>query len=76
MTTRHGMRYKNFVLLCDPKHLADGRFGAQVAVADEDGSRLVEQLFPAQEPFATADDAVEHAKAWGKKWADEHEITG
>ena len=75
MTTKHGMRYKNFILLCDPKHLADGRFGAQVAVADEEGVRLIEHPFPAQDPFATEDEAVEYAKAWGKTWADEHEAT-
>lgn len=68
MMTKHGMRYGNFILRCDPLHMADGRFGAQVVVADEDGTQLVGQLFPALDPFATEAEAVAHAQEWGKKW--------
>ena len=76
MTTKHGMRYKNFILRCDPVPAADGRFAAQASVANEDGAALVERLSPALGHFASEAEAIDHAREWGKKWADDHELRG
>ena len=74
MLTKHGMRYKNFILQWEPAPTADGRFGAQMIVADEEGSPLVEERAPTLGIFATEEEAIDHAKEWGRKWADEHKI--
>lgn len=72
MATKHGFRYGRYLFHCDPMPLADGRFGAQVVVASEDGADHVERLFPSLAEFPTEADAVAHAKAWGIRWVDDN----
>lgn len=55
---------------CDPMPMADGRFGAQVMIGNEEGASHVERMFPALDYFKTEAEAVTHAKAWGVRWVD------
>ena len=71
MTTKHAFRYHGYLLHCDPMPMADGRFGAQVVIANEEGSSHLDRLFPSLEYFETEGDAVAYAKAWGIRWVDD-----
>ena len=71
MTTKHGFRYKQYLLHCDPMPMADGRFGAQVTIASEEGNHHVDRRFPSLDEFDTEGEAVAYAKAWGIRWVDD-----
>lgn len=72
MVTKHGIKYRGFLLHCDPMPMADGRFGAQVVIATEEGYEHVERSFPALGYFSAEEEAVAYAKEWGKSWVDDH----
>ena len=70
MSTQHGFKYRGFFLHCDPMPMGDGRYGAQVVVANDEGASHLERMFPALEYFNTEADAVAFAKAYGVQWVD------
>lgn len=71
MATKHGFKYRGFILHCDPMPMADGRFGAQVAIANEEGKSHLERMFPSLDYFLTEDEAVAHSRAYGHRWIDD-----
>ena len=73
MPVKYGYSYKGYDLHCDPMPMADGRFGAQVAVYKHaTGSEKFGRKFPALGYFATEQKAAEHGKAVGMRWVDEN----
>lgn len=70
MTTQYGFNYRGYRLHCDPMPMTDGRFGAQVMIASEEGNQHVERKFPSLDEFDSEAEAVDCAKAWGIRWVD------
>jgi hypothetical protein len=72
MSTDHHFSYKGFTLHCDPIQRADGRFGAELVVGQGMGETVFEQRFPSLDHFATAPEAVQHARKVGERWIDDN----
>ncbi len=70
MVTNHGFKYRGFLLHSDPMPMADGRFGSQAMIGNEEGASHGERMFPALDYFKTEGEAVAHAKAWGVRWVN------
>jgi hypothetical protein len=64
------IQYKDFDLECSILSLGDGRFSAQVLIGRETPVGRLEQFFPGLGIFATEEQAITRAAAWGKSWCD------
>lgn len=73
MSVRRELHYQGYLLKCGPMVLADGRFGAHVAITLQTVNSVIEKGYPSLEAFADEDDAIEYAKRWGKAWIDDNE---
>ncbi len=63
--------YKDHVLSCNTTALADGRFGAQVAVIYTKGDKTTSQRFlDVAETFPEESEARDKALAVGMEWVD------
>ena len=63
--------YRGHLLSPSAVPLDDGRFQARVAVAAISGERTRAQRFLDLDTFATAEDAIAHARQAGMEWVDE-----
>lgn len=72
MSITNAIRYKGYVLDCEPVKNDEASFVAQVIISREAGKALDEYAFPGLCVMASAPDAVTFAKAWGRHWVDEH----
>lgn len=72
MAITHAIKYKGFVLDCEPVVKDAACFVAQVTISREVGQALVEFAFPDLCVTQSAPIAVSFAKAWGRHWVDEH----
>lgn len=71
MATDHSFKYRGHHLHCGPLAMADGRFGAQVAVGEEAGDAAPDQYFPVLDYFLTEAEAVAHGRSVGERFVDE-----
>lgn len=72
MAITNAIRYKGFVLDCEPVKKDDASFAAQCIISREDGQALDEYAFSDLCVTVSAPLAVTFAKAWGRHWVDEH----
>lgn len=75
MATDHSFKYRGHHLHCGPLAMADGRFGAQVVVAEESGDVALDHRFPVLDCFLTEAEAVAHGRAVGERFVDEKQGT-
>ncbi len=71
MNTNHGIKYKTYLLHCDPMELTSKRFNAKIVI--ENSSGAIEKTpyeFPALDDFASEKEAIEEAVKWGRQWVD------
>lgn len=71
MATDHSFKYRGHHLHCGPMAMADGRFGAQVVVAEDAENSVHERRFADLDFFLTEAEAVAHGKATGERVVDE-----
>lgn len=72
MTITNAIRYKGYVLDCEPLKKNETCFIAQVIISRESGQVLSEFAFSDLCISRSAPVAVSIAKAWGRHWVDEH----
>jgi len=72
MTIHSAIRYKGFILDCEPSRKSDTCYVAQVVISRVAGQALDEHAFLDLCFKSSAPDAVSFAKAWGRHWIDEH----
>jgi len=67
----HRYLHKDFVLSCNPKKTADGRFQASLAITYLGGERTRSQRFiDLTDVFDTEEEAAAHARTVGTEWID------
>jgi len=72
MTITSAIRYKGYVLDCEPLKKDETCFIAQVIISRESGAVLSEFAFPDLCFTKSAPVVVTIAKAWGRHWVDEN----
>lgn len=72
MSITNAIRYRGYVLDCEPLRKDESSFVAQVTISREAGNALDEFAFCDLCTTGTAPLAVSFAKAWGRHWVDEH----
>lgn len=72
MTIHNAIRYRGFILDCEPVRKDDACYVAQVIISREAGQALDEHVFQELCVTSSAPVAVSYAKAWGRHWVDEH----
>lgn len=72
MAITNAIRYRGFVLDCEPLKKDESCYAAQVIISREVGLVLDEYAFPDLCMAQSAQVAVSFAKAWGRHWVDEH----
>jgi hypothetical protein len=72
MSIHSAVRYKGYILDCEPLRRSDSSYVAQVVISWEAGQDLTERIFPELSVENSTQAAVSFAKAWGRHWIDEH----
>jgi len=72
MSIHSAIRYRGFILDCEPVRRNDSCFVAQVTISREAGQAMDEHFFPELCVTESAPVAVSYAKSWGRHWVDEH----
>jgi hypothetical protein len=72
MSIHTAIRYRGFILDCEPVRKDDHSYVAQVTISREAGQAMDEHVFPELYVTDSAPVAVSYAKTWGRHWVDEH----
>jgi hypothetical protein len=72
MAITSAIRYRGFVLDCEPDKRQGTRFVAQVIISHEAGQALDEYAFHDLWSADSAALAISYAKAWGRHWVDDY----
>lgn len=72
MAITNAIRYRGFVLDCEPVKKGESSFAAQVIISRQVDLSLDEYAFHDLCVAVSVPVAVTFAKAWGRHWVDEH----
>lgn len=65
--------YKEYKLICTPRPLSDGRFGARLLIQKDLRSEMQErEIGVTPNAFNTEEDAANASRIAGRQWVDEH----